>query len=447
MGAVSAVATTTTHAPAGIGESGLQSAAAPQAGPDPSGPATSRSRLTTPARLWAALIAALVAFLAIGGTCAATLATRQASETHAAGSSEKLVQNVNELYHALAEADATAATGLLVGPVQPTRLTDLYNSDINQAVSALSTASRELAGDGAASEQLSNVAGQLPLYTAYIATAQADNRLSYPVAGAYLREASKLMHDQILAEVRSVADEESAAQRSGQAEVTGFPIWIVVAGLLAATVLVFSGRELSSSTRRRFNAGMLWGALIALAVVIWSLVAVSSAANAANRAQADFDKVATTLWDRDSLALADSYQSLTLVDRGEDNGTDAQAQANALGNVDSADLTGDAAALYAKLRQQMQNVQSAVNGGDYSSAVDLIVGHGSQPSPNTLNSEAAALDGALVKTFNNAQASYASDADSASSALSGGVWGALIGGVLAALVAAYGINRRLAEYR
>ena len=450
MGAVSAVLKTTTHAPAGTGWSGLLPAAAPQTGSDPDLPgpaATNRSRLTTPARLWVALIATLVAFLAIGGTCAATLATRQASETHAAGSSEKLVQNVNELYHALAEADATAATGLLVGPVQPTRLTDVYNSDINQAVSALSTASRELAGDSAASTQLSNVAGQLPLYTAYIATAQANNRLSYPVAGAYLHEASKLMHDQILKEVQSVADEESAAQRSEQAEVSGSPIWIIVVGVLAAAILVLAGRELSRITRRRFNAGVLWGALIALAVVIWSLVAVSSAANAAHRAQADFDNVATTLWDRDSLALADSYQSLTLVDRGEDNGDDAKAQSAALNNVNSAQLTGEPASLYAAFQKQLTSVQDAVNGGDYFKAVDLIVGHGAKASPNTLSADAAALDDALVKDFKKDQASYASDTNGASSALSGGLWGGLIGGVLAALAAAYGINRRLAEYR
>ncbi|HEU5356225.1 MAG TPA: hypothetical protein VFU65_17260 [Actinocrinis sp.] len=430
------MATTTTHAPAGTGGTGTAFA-----------PDRVRRRLTTPAQLWAALIAALVAFLAIGGTCAATLATRQASETHAAGSSEKLVQNVNELYHALAEADAAAATALLVGPVPPTRLIDLYNTDVNQAVAALSTASRELAGDSAASTQLGYVSAQLPFYTAYIATAQANNRQGHPVAGAYLHEASKLMHDQILVEVRAVADEESAAQRSGQQEVSGFPIWILVVGVLAAAVLFLSGRELSRITRRRFNAGILWGVLIAFGVVIWSLVATSSAGNAANRAQAHFDKVATTLWDRDSLALADSYQSLTLVDRGEDNGTDAQKQTAALGNVDSAALSPNAAALYAKLKQQLINVRNAVDAGNYSGAVDLIVGHGAQPSPNTLSADAAALEVELVKTFNADQASYTADTDAAQSALSGGLWGGLIGGVLAALVAAYGINRRLAEYR
>jgi len=447
MGACSAVATTTANVSAGMGGTGSSLDPAAQPDPDPPEAVKGRRRLTTPARLWVALIAAVVAFLGIGGACAGTLAARQSAETNAAGTSERLVQNVNELYHALAEADATAATALLVGPVPPTRLTDLYNSDINQAVTALSTASRELAGDSTASALLSNVAGQLPLYTGYIATAQANNRLGFPVSGAYLHEASNLMQGQILKEVRSVADEESAAQRSGQSDVSGFPIWILVAAVLAAVVLVLAGRELSRSTRRRFNSGIVVGATIALFVVIWSLVATSSAGNAANRAQADFDKVATTLWDRDSLALADSYQSLTLVDRGADNGTDAQNQAKALGDVDSAALKGDAAALYSKLKQQLANVRSASDNGDYYAAVELIVGHDTKASPNTASADAADLDKALVKTFNADQATYTSDANAAESSLSGGLWGGLIGGVLAALAAAYGVNRRLAEYR
>lgn len=447
MGAYSAVATTTANVSAGTGGTGTSFGPATRPDPDPPSVVKARRRLTTPARLWVALIAAVVAFLGIGGACAGTLAARQSAETNAAGTSERLVQNVNELYHALAEADATAATALLVGPVPPTRLTDLYNSDINQAVTALSTASRELAGDGTASAQLSNVAGQLPLYTAYIATAQANNRLGFPVSGAYLHEASNLMQGQILNEVRSVADEESAAQRSGQADVSGFPIWIVVVAVLAAAVLVFSGRELSRSTRRRFNSGVLLGVAIALFVVIWSLVATSSAANAANRAQADFDKVATTLWDRDSLALADSYQSLIPVDRGADNGLDVQNHDKAFGGIQAAALTGDAALRYGKVQQQWAAVHAASDAGDYYKAVDLIVGHGAQADPNTASADAAALDQALVKTFDADQATYTSDANAAESALSGGMWGGLIGGALAALAAAYGVNRRLAEYR
>lgn len=449
MGARSAVTTTSTYVPRGVGGAAPGTGGGAQPGPEPPGPAPAavRRRLTTPARLWLALIAAVTAFLAVGGTCAATLATRQAAETHASGSSEQLVQSVNRLYHALAEADATAATALLIGPVPPAQLTRAYTGDVNDALSALSVASRELAGDDAASAKLAQVTEQLPLYTGYIATAQAENRLGYPVGGAYLHEASRLMHDEILPEVQSVAGEEAAAESSGQADVGGFPVWIVVVGLLALVILARVNRELRRSTRRRMNAGLAAGLLLALGVVLWSLVAATSAAGAADRAQTGFDNVAATLQDRDSLALADSYQSLTLVDRGEDGGTDFKEQQAALDAIDASKLDAKAGLAYKALNDDMNRVAQAVQGGFYTTAVDLVVGQGAQAGQGTVNGDSAALNGELVNLFNADQAAYSTDAAAAGSALSGGLWGGLIGGLLAALVAAYGINRRLAEYR
>lgn len=463
MGAYSAVATTTAHASRGVGGTGPDPGTAAEPGTGsagggwfPSGASTrpaggrqgaDHRRLTTPARLWIALIAAVTAFLAIGGTCAATLATRQAAQTRASGSAEPLVQNVNLLYHALAEADATAATALLVGPVPPTRLLNVYNDDISQAVTALSTASRELAGDDAASAQLAKVAGQLPLYTAYIATAQADNRQGFPVAGAYLREASTLMHSRILAEVQAVSDEESAAQRSGLAAVSGFPIWITVVGLLALIVLARVGRELRHSTRRRANLGLAAGLLIAVSVVLWSLVAVSSAASAADRAQGDFGRLAATLGNRDSLARVASYQSLALVDRGEDNGNDTADEQAAFKAIGFSGLDDVAGVEYRQLNDDLNQASRAIQDGDYEKAIDLVVGHGPQAAANTVDAYSAALDGDLVAAAKADQAAYAADAGAAGSALSGGLWAGLIGGVLAAFAAAYGINKRLAEYR
>lgn len=451
MGAYSAVATTTAHTPAEAGGATSQAAVGPPSGPQAAAATSAGGRLTTPARLWVALIAAVVAFLAVGGACATTLAARQASETRAADSSEKLVQNVNELYHALAEADATAATALLVGPVSPPELTSQYAGDINQAVAALSTASRELAGDDKASRQLADVSSQLPLYTAYIATAQANNRFRYPLAGAYLSEASRLMGD-LLQKVQTVANEESDAQRSAQADVSGFPTAIIVVGVLAALVLVPVGRELSRSTRRRLNAGILAGVLIALVVAVWSLAATSSASSSANRAQADFDRVTAMLSDRDSVARTVSFQSLTLVERGQDGGDDLRGQRSAFQEIKVSQLDAQAKAAYGQLKADLDQVQQAVRNGDYHGAVKLVVGDGTQNSAKTanartVNADASALDDELVQTFKADQSKYTADANAAGSALSGGLWGGLIGGVLAALAAAYGINRRLAEYR
>jgi len=407
--------------------------------------------MPTPSRLWVSLIAAALALLAIGTGCALTLAGRQSSENRAVNSAEHLVVNVDELYHSLADADATAATALLVGPVAPARLTDQYDTDVTQAENALAEASRDLAGDDRASAQLEKVAAQLPTYTALIATARADNRLGYPVGAAYLREASGFLRGTVLPEVKAVADEETAAQDSAQNAVSGTPVWLLVVALLAVLALVRVWYVLSGITRRRLNVGLAAGALLAAATVAWALVATSSAAGSAHSAESDFGKVTALLQDRDNLALAQSFQSLTLIDRGEDNGADAKGQAAALDSIDSDAALGalgeSSSAQLGALKAQMTDVATAVSNGDFYHAVDLTVGHGSQQSANTVLVKAAALDTALVGQYDAAQKSYAADAGSAGSALSGGLWIGLVGGLAAAAAAAYGINRRLAEYR
>ncbi len=408
-------------------------------------------RRSTPFKLWLSLVAAALALLAVGTACALTLAGRQSTETRAANSTEHLVARMHEIYHSLADADATAATALLVGAVAPSRLTDQYNTDITESVNTLAEASRDLAGDDQASAQLEKVAGQLPTYTALIATARANNRLGYPVGAAYLREASGFLRGTVLPEVKAVAEEEASAQDAAQQSVSGTPIWLIVAALVAALLLVRVWRELSRSTRRRVNTGLAAGVLLAAALLIWAVAGTASATGSANAAESDFHKVTALLQDRDELALAESFQSLTLIDRGEDNGADANGQKAALGSIGSDSLHGglspDSALEFAALEGQMVNVAKAVSGGDFYHAVDLTVGHGIEEREDTVNADAAALDAALVAQYNTAQHTYEADAGSAGSALSGGLWVGLIGGLAAAGLAGYGINRRLAEYR
>ena len=441
------MSTTTAYTPTGSARAEASTAATGGSG-GAGRPKGRGANLPTPTRLWAALVAAVLALVAIGVGCGVTLADSQSTESRAVNSAEHLVVNVDELYHSLADADATAATALLVGPVPPARLTDQYSTDVTQAENALAEASRDLAGDDQASARLEQVAVQLPTYTGLIATAQANNRLGYPVGAAYLREASGLLRGTVLPEVKAVADEEVQAQDAAQHSVSGGPPWLLVVVLLAALVLVRVWRELSRSTRRRVNTGLAAGVLIAAAVSLWTLVAGANAGRAADSAESDFHTVTAQLRDRDALALAESFQSLTLIDRGEDGGTDANGQRAALATLQGdGTLDASSTAPFGLLQSQMAAVAAAVSKGDYYGAVDLTVGHGSQAGTDTVFAKAAALDSELVQHYNTAQGSYTADAGSAGSALSGGLWVGLLGALAAASAAGYGINRRLAEYR
>ncbi|MGH6654546.1 MAG: hypothetical protein ACRDVE_04995 [Actinocrinis sp.] len=410
--------------------------------PGPAG----KSSMETPRRLWIVLGVMVLTLLGTGAMCASTLAARQSAENRAVNSAA-LLANVDELYHSLADADATAATALLAGQVPPARFTDQYAKDVTQATNALAQASRDLAGDDGASKQLGAVASQLPAYTGLIATAQANNRLGYPVAGAYLREASSLLRGPMLREVAMVAQDESAAQTSAQNDVASAPVLLIVVVLIALIVLFFAGRSLSRTTRRTVNLGAAVGVLIAFVLVVWSLAATLGAAGASHRAQTDFTVFSANLSDRNQIALAQSYQSLTLIDRGEDGGTDDAGRKAALRQV--SDQSGDKTAqnLLAAMKGRMSSVANDVTQGDLHHAIDLDVGQGDAANASTVTAAASSLDAELAARYKTDHSAYVSDSGSAGSALGGGLWIGVILGVLAAAAAAYGVNRRLAEYR
>jgi hypothetical protein len=446
-GAAGGTATTHSNTVVSVSNAAVSNTAVPGtaiAGP----PGADRGRGSSPSRLWAALAGAVLALTGLGVTAAVTTAARESTETRAVNSAEHLVVDVDELYQSLADADATAATALLSGQVAPARLTDQYASDVQQAESALAEASRDLAGDETASTLLGQVPGQLATYTGLVATAQANNRLGYPVAAAYLREASGYLRGTVLPEVQAVADRAAPPPHAAQGAVEQFPYWLYIVAVAAAVLLVRAHRTLGRITRRRINPGLALGALLGAALLVWSAYSTAHARTLAAHAESKFAQVGTTLDARAQVALAQSFQSLSLIDRGEDGGTDQAGQDKAVKQLtaDAAGLPGTAAPLKA-VTDQMARLTTDVVNGQYTDAVTLAVGQGDKAAQDTVIARAAALDQVLKDDFQTYQNAYGQDGGQAASLLDGGLWIGLIGGVLAAAAAAYGVNRRLAEYR
>src|SRR5499427_9280968 len=152
---------------------------------------------TTPARLRLLLAGLVVLCLVWGGLAAWVVSQRASGASNVVGTSEPLSLDGQQIYRALSDADATAASAFLSGGLEPIAARQRYQADIAQAASHLESATAA-AGHSAAARDLAKLSADLPVYTGLVETARANNRLGLPLGAAYLREASALMRGTLL---------------------------------------------------------------------------------------------------------------------------------------------------------------------------------------------------------------------------------------------------------
>jgi hypothetical protein len=406
------------------------------------------SRLGTPARLWILLAGAAAALLAFSALCAGTLAQRESTATHTTREVAGLVDNVQELYNVLADADATSATAILDGSAPPARFASRFDTDIAQAVNSIAAADQDLSGDRPDLTTLTELSQQLPAYTGLIGSADADNRLGYPLGAAYLREASGLMRTTMLPEVTRLLQHEEQAELSGLGSVGARPWWALAVLILAVAVEAFCWRHLARTTRRRINPGLALGALLGVALLGLILFSTAGAAGSAAAARSDFEQMNTTLNLRSDLATAESDQALDLISNGEDNGAAAADENKQLVAVSTAISSGSPERRLAlTVLADSAHIRQLSGSGDYTGAVAATVGTGEQAGAGGFVKDLDTLDQALQTDASTQRATYDTAGARVVGDFSGGLWFALALGLLAALAAAAGINRRLAEYR
>jgi hypothetical protein len=410
-------------------------------------------RLDTPTRLWLLLATAVAAVLTVGLVTGFSLAGRESTASRTAQSTEALYAEVQNLSYSLADANATAATALLSGPETSSEVSSRYNADITEAEDLLAAASQRVAGNVYASGELKLVAEQIPEYTGLIGQALAENRLGYPVAGAYLRQASLLLTGSLLAETGDVVKQQQGSTTGGIGSASSFPLWIIVFGLLGFLALRIVARRLTRITRRRINLGLLGATIAVIGLLGWSLFAFGGAGITASSANTDFSGISQAQTEISEISLAETYTALQQIDRGEDQGADATAAKQALtaaspvsGEAASsgADTLAAAEKSYGAFDACMAKAISLGSDGEYQSAVDATVGNGGCDA-----GDATALHGDLLNIFDQSRTHFEQEMSSLGGlyASSGALPVGVAIGVLGAWAAAYGVNRRLAEYR
>ncbi len=430
---------------------------------------------TTPARLRLLLALLILLSLAWGVLAALTADQHASAAADVVAVSEPLSLDAEQIYTSLSDADATAANAFLAGGLEPAKARQRYQADITQAAIRIEAASA-LVGSSAARTQLPGhltkqasaagtavgddlaiLSGQLPAYTEEVGTARADNRLGLPLGAAYLREASGLLRGTLLPAASDIYIRESTLLTSASAQATGLPLIVVaaIAGLGLGYVLFRSSRWLSRHTHRVVNYGLLLAALAGLVSLVWLVAAFVVGRGDLLHAQQQGSAPAQAFARAEVAALqAHADESLTLIDNGGDDSyqKDYLAQQKRLGPGPGTLLAAvqDAAANGGPGREAGAEAQAWYQAHAALRAKDDGGSHGAAVQ-SALNGDAATsfarLSATLSQGINDHQAVFAASARSGRDAFTGLAVGMIVASLVMVGGCAWGLSRRLAEYR
>jgi hypothetical protein len=425
---------------------------------------------TTPGRLRALLVTMILLSLTWGVLAALTADQHASAAGNVVTTSEPLSLDAEEIYQSLSDADATAANAFLSGGLEPAAASQRYDADVTQAAIRIEAASA-LVGSSAARTQLpgrlstqaaaaltatgddlATLSADLPVYTGDIQTARADNRLGLPLGGAYLREASGLLRGKLLAAASDIYTRQAGLLTAASAQATGLPLLTVafVIGLVLAYLLIRTSRWLARHTHRVVNPGLLLGLVVVAAGLIWLGTAFAVGRNDLLHAQQAGSAPAQAFARADVAALqAHADESLTLIDNTGDDAyqQDFLLQQKLLGPGPGSLLAvtgtagGSAAGADAQTWYRAHAALRAKDGGgDHDGAVKSALSGASATAFGALSAD-------LTSGIATGQATFAASARAGRDAFTGLASGMLTAGLLAAAGCAWGLTRRLAEYR
>lgn len=437
----------------------------PRGQPAPPGPAPVRRRRriglprasTTPGKLQLIEAALVVLCLAWGALAAFTISQHVSAAGNVAGTSEPISLDAQQMYQSLADADVTVSTGYLYGRIEPFADRQRYLRDIAVASADLQAVTGA-SGSSSIGASLSTLTAALPIYTGYVEDGEIYNSLGYPAGGSFIQVASEEMHLTLLPAARSVYTQENAQLTKASAQATGLPLAIVAlaAGLITAFFLFRTQRWLSRRTHRTLNAGLLVAFVATVVALVWLVVALASGRSDLLQATGHGSTPAETLAQADIAALqARGDETLNLISRSGDANfqQDFSAAQNRLNTLlpnaaeqstgqgaSQIDAARSAATAWFAVNRQAQALNAVFA---YGAETRLEIGLG----PGTAGTLFGQLETDLGAAINTDQGVFASNAAAGSDAFTGLEAGLIVLALVMALGCAWGLSRRLAEYR
>jgi len=417
---------------------------------------------SAPARLRTLLIVLVTGCLAWGVVAGWTVSQHAAAASDVVGTSEPLSLDARQMYRSLSDADITATTAFLSGVAEPLATRQRYAADISGAAADLAALKAASAQPQAAS--LSAIAAGLPVYTDYVARAQTWNQAEYQSPGAsFMQDASEEMHLVLLPAARSVYAQEGARLTASSAQATGLP-WIIVVLVLAMAIgflLLRTQRWVSRRTHRLVNYGLL-GATVALVIgAVWLVAAYGVARADLSRGVGHGSAPAETLAQADiSAAQARGDEVLNLISRSGDTSFEQDFAkvrhelgpgSGSLLSTAAASSSGEPGARWVAaagrdartwygVNQHLYSLDLAAN---YAKETQLVV----QSAPGSSAPEFSSLERDLGRAITADQAIFSDSATAGRDAFGGLDAGVIVVALLMAAGCAWGLSRRLAEYR
>jgi len=421
-----------------------------------------KSAASTPGRLFVIGVGLVVLALLTGVVGALSLRQKDDTVDNLIEHREPLATASQEIYRALSDADATAASAFLAGGTPPVALRERYEVDIASAGANLAEASADVGGVTEAEQQVNDLAKELPVYTGLVETARAYNRQGYPAGAAYLREASGLMRSKILpaAETLYAIDFERLVAEQEEARSVPWVTLLLVVALLVA--LVATQRYLTRRTNRLLNVGLLVATIAVALSLIWGTASLWIASSKVAAGEDNGTQQVESVVQARIVALKlRANETLTLVARGDGGEYEEEwkklskqitgdSDANLLVRAESLAANEEAATAIRDARRNAEDwmaahakVREKDAGGNYEGAVKVAIGD-ERDSAATMFSR---LDANLFEALKHGREQFAAETSSASNAMLALAPGFAVLALLAAVGVTMGIRERLQEYR
>jgi hypothetical protein len=436
---------------------------------------------TTPGRLWTMSLAlvAVSGLLWLAGS--STVVTAQSRVDDIGHRSGPAVIDAQKIHESLADADRSAANAFLSSSAQNSEPRQRYQRDIALATHDLEQAAEHNTAGSQAGRDLQAVSAAVAQYTGLVEAARANDRQGFPVGAAYLRAASRLMHqpgDGILARVDSLATVNSSNASAEYASLwyaaALLAVFFAFGALLFALLLSTQGFVRRRFRRRRNNRLMVATALLALLSGAMAAQALYTYRNLQAAEEEAFPRLHQLWQARATVADINGNESLSLIARGNGSAFDQAFKAETLQLVDrpltdtlvddaargqvhfkglladeirQAGFPGEREAALKALRayRQFLEADTAVRAraaGDHEGAVALALGS----APGQLGAAFADLDAALGAAIDIDQREF--DAAIARATPSVALNLAIpLCSLGIALLAVSGLQPRIAEYR